>query len=146
MIIKLFTRGEFSATTFISLKLPLQCKARLHPASKLLIVLVIIVLIMNVGPTGKFTLTETEATTSPSYSQDDSDIQTHSTRGVIEINCPEYLMNPGASVIIDGKTITLTDVGPTTVVVEVDGVAEVVGSNTQTINGIQIKLISSTPK
>ena len=54
-------------------------------------------------------------------------------------------MNPGASVTVDGKTVTLIGVGPTTVVVDVDGVTEVVSSNTETVNGIQIKLISSTP-
>src|SRR3989344_3927436 len=52
----------------------------------------------------------------------------------------EYFMNTGDSVVVNGKTIKLENVGSTgSVAVSVDGVPEIITSgNTETVNGIEI--------
>src|SRR3989344_5261920 len=52
----------------------------------------------------------------------------------------EYFMNTGDSVIVNGKTIKLENVGSTgSVAISVDGVPEIITSgNTETVNGIEI--------
>jgi hypothetical protein len=51
----------------------------------------------------------------------------------------EYFMNVGDSQTVGGKTVTLMEVGTTSVVISVDGVTEVVASTTKTINGIKVR-------
>lgn len=52
----------------------------------------------------------------------------------------EYFMNTGDSVVVNGKTIKLENVGSTgSVAVSVDGVPEIITSgNTETVNGVEI--------
>jgi hypothetical protein len=51
----------------------------------------------------------------------------------------EYFMKVGDSVVVDGHTVTLEEVGSSSVVVNVDGTTEVVDSNTKTISGIKVR-------
>ncbi|MBT5274582.1 hypothetical protein HOL82_01410 [Candidatus Woesearchaeota archaeon] len=51
----------------------------------------------------------------------------------------EYFMKVGDDVVVDGKTVTLEEVGSSSVVINVDGTTEVVDSNTKTVNGIKIR-------
>src|SRR3989344_456843 len=52
----------------------------------------------------------------------------------------EYFLNSGESVVVNGKKITLDNVGSTgSIALDVDGVKEVISSgNTETVNGIEI--------
>jgi len=52
----------------------------------------------------------------------------------------EYFLNSGESVVVNGKKITLENVGSTgSIALDVDGVKEVISSaNTETVNGIEI--------
>src|SRR3989344_611578 len=52
----------------------------------------------------------------------------------------EYFLNSGESVVVNGKKITLENVGSTgSIVLDVDGVTETISSgNTETVNGIEI--------
>jgi hypothetical protein len=53
----------------------------------------------------------------------------------------EYFMDVGDSVEVDGKKVTLTNVGEGgSIVIDVDGVVEVVTSTAKTVNGIEIKV------
>jgi len=51
----------------------------------------------------------------------------------------EFFLNAGESVVVEGKTVTLTNVGSSSVVVDVDGKTEVIADgSTETVNGIEI--------
>ncbi len=53
----------------------------------------------------------------------------------------EYFMDVGDSVEVDGKKVTLTNVGEGgSIVIDVDGVVEVVTSTAKVVNGIEIKV------
>jgi hypothetical protein len=53
----------------------------------------------------------------------------------------EYFMDVGDSVEVDGKKVTLVNVGEGgSIVIDVDGVVEVVSSTAKTVNGIEIKV------
>ena len=51
----------------------------------------------------------------------------------------EYFMKVGDSVVVDGHTVTLEEVGSSSVVVNVDGTTEVVDSTTKTVSGIKVR-------
>lgn len=51
----------------------------------------------------------------------------------------EYFLHVGDSVVVGGKTVTLMEVGSSSVVVDVDGVTEVVDGTTKTVNGIKVR-------
>ena len=51
----------------------------------------------------------------------------------------EYFMKVGETVTVAGKNVLLEEVGSASVVVTVDGVTDVVDTNTKTINGIKLK-------
>jgi len=54
----------------------------------------------------------------------------------------EYYLTVGESVTVEGKTITLLNVGSASAVVDVDGTSEIVSTGaTKTINGIKVKTI-----
>jgi hypothetical protein len=53
----------------------------------------------------------------------------------------EYFMDVGDSVEVEGKTVTLENVGEGgSIIVDVDGVKETIGTTTETVNGIEIKV------
>lgn len=53
----------------------------------------------------------------------------------------EYFMDVGDSVEVEGKKLTLQNVGDSgTIIVDVDGVVKVIGSTAETVNGIEIKV------
>jgi len=53
----------------------------------------------------------------------------------------EYFMDVGDAVEVEGKTITLQNVGEGgSVIVDVDGVKETIGSTSETVNGIEINV------
>jgi len=51
----------------------------------------------------------------------------------------EYFMKVGETVTVAGKNVLLEEVGSASVVVTVDGVTDVVDTNTKTVNGIKLK-------
>jgi len=51
----------------------------------------------------------------------------------------KYFLSVGDSVTVAGKTVTLKEVGSSSAVVDVDGITEVVDSNTKTVNGIKVR-------
>ena len=51
----------------------------------------------------------------------------------------KYFLSVGDTAVVAGKTVTLMEVGSASVVVDVDGVTEVVDSNTKTVNGIKVR-------
>ncbi|MEM4244792.1 MAG: S-layer protein [Candidatus Nanoarchaeia archaeon] len=56
----------------------------------------------------------------------------------------EYFMDVGDSVEVEGKKVTLVNVGEGgSVVIDVDGVVEVVSSTAKTVNGIEVKVDST---
>jgi hypothetical protein len=62
------------------------------------------------------------------------------TTNAITVNlATKYFLSVGDSVTVDGKTVTLKEVGSTSVVVDVGGITEVVDSNTKTVNGIKVR-------
>ena len=51
----------------------------------------------------------------------------------------EYFLSVGDSVVVGGKTVNLMEVGSSSVVVDVDGVTDVVDTTTKTVNGIKVR-------
>jgi hypothetical protein len=51
----------------------------------------------------------------------------------------EYYMKVGGNVVVDGKSVTLVEVGTDKVVVDVDGTTRTVGSTSESINGLKIQ-------
>jgi hypothetical protein len=62
------------------------------------------------------------------------------TTNAITVNlATKYFLSVGDSQVVGGKTVTLMEVGSASVVVDVDGITEVVDSNTKTVNGIKVR-------
>ena len=54
----------------------------------------------------------------------------------------EHFMNVGDSITVNGKTVTLTNVGSSSAVVDVDGVTKIISSGaTATVNGLKVKVV-----
>jgi hypothetical protein len=117
--------------------------------------LVIIFLIMNVGPTGKFgdtttaTAEYTEYDDSPDDSPDDSqdDFEDDSQDDPQYSHCEEYHLYEGESEFFEGKLVILEAVGTSGVAITVSdtkgSITTVVGSTFVKVKGINIRTVNT---
>jgi len=81
----------------------------------------------------------------PPYEEAETQIETNKNAATIEVNDKRFTLDKGESVVVDGKTVTLKNVGSNdNVAVDVDGVTEVISTSTsEVVNGLEIAVIKT---